>query len=52
MDIKTQAKVCEIVRKDLKEILEIYLAKNLATNIRNEIMAAVEWDLGNMEEDK
>jgi len=51
MDIKTQAAVREIVKNNLIEILSNYFTKDLARKIRNEVLAGVEWDLGNMEEE-
>lgn len=52
MDIKTQAAVREIVKNNLTEILGNYFTKDLVRRISNEILSGVEWDLGNMEEDK
>lgn len=46
-----QVRIDEIVRNNVKEILKKYLVKDLVVRISNEILAGVEWDLGNMEEE-
>jgi hypothetical protein len=51
MDISTQHEVRQIVKTNVEEILKNYLTKDLVRRITNEILAGVEWDLGNMEEE-
>lgn len=51
MDISTQHEVRQIVKTNTEEILKNYLTKDLVRRITNEILAGVEWDLGNMEEE-
>lgn len=51
MDNATQIKVRQIVKDNAIEVLKQYLTKDLYIKFTNEILAGVEWDLGNMEEE-
>lgn len=46
-----QVRIDEIVRNNCEEILKKYFTKDLVRRITNEILAGVEWDIGNMEEE-
>lgn len=46
-----QVKIDEIIRNNVREVLNKYLTKDLAVRISNEICAGAEWDIANMEED-
>ena len=52
MDIKTQAAVRRIVKDNMKEILGQYFTEDMVRRLVNETLAGVEWDLGNMKEEK
>lgn len=45
-------KVQEIVRKEVHDVLDKYLAGKLLVKIESEIVANLEWELINMEADK
>jgi hypothetical protein len=49
LDVKTQSAVRKIVKENVKGILRNYLTDDMVRKITNEILAGVEWDLGNME---
>ncbi len=44
-------KTMEIIRKNVHEILDKYLAERLTWDIEHEIMAGIEWDLAHAEDD-
>ena len=44
-------KTLEIVRKDVHEVLDKYLAGKLLWTVEHEIMANIEWDLAHMEDE-
>jgi len=44
-------KTKEIIQKDIREVLDKYLADKLAYDIEHEIMALIEWDLAHMEDE-
>lgn len=45
-------KEIEVIRKDVREVLEKYLAGRLAWDIEHEIMANVEWDLYHIDDEQ
>lgn len=49
---KDQVKaIMKIVDNNVEEVLDKYLAYELVRKIKSEIIAGVEWDLVNMEDD-
>jgi hypothetical protein len=51
LDVKTQSAIRKIVKENVTEILRNYMTDDVVKKIRNEILAGVEWDLGNMKEE-
>ena len=44
-------KLTKILRENVHEVLDKYLAGELLRDIENEIVHSLEWELANMEED-